>query len=142
MPTSKSLTEMSVEELEKKYKVKAQDAQLSLVNGEYRAKVGAKEYKLDPNTIISPEPLQQVFTKSQAAGKVIIAGGKIVIIIIGVGIKFVPILCYIPADIKIVQRVNASIRQAAIREVAKANELPVGLVKDLSKALNETAIAR
>jgi hypothetical protein len=93
MPVSKGLANMSVAELEKRYKLKTQKGILSAEGGKYYIKVGEKKQELNLDYVITSAPLKSLVGEVRVIGR----GPGIIIVESNGRVKIVRILCYIPA---------------------------------------------
>lgn len=134
MPEKMKWTQMSVEEIEEQYGVKAKPGKITTVRGKYFLSVEGKKLELDPSVVISSVPLDKWTAGKTAAVRVIIGRGGYILIILDGTIRRVPILCYVPVpDFR--RRITDQFRALAVNEMVEKGYISSGLGKDLEAGL-------
>ena len=134
MPEKVKWTQMSVEEIEEKYGVKAKQGKVTTVRGKYFLSVEGKKHELDPTVVISSVPLDKWTAGKTVAVRVIIGRGGYILIILDGTIKRVPILCYIPVpDFR--RRITDQFRALAVNEMVAKSLISPEFGKDLEAGL-------
>ena len=133
MPRRKTIMEMSIEELERKYKVKAKRGKIGKVRGNYYLSVGGRRKKLDPSLVISPKPLDQLVRTSLNVRVIFTKRVPSVIIPdFPKTIRCYFILCYYPAPF-FRSKINKVVRTRLIREMVMEGTLPRVLGTQLAR---------
>jgi hypothetical protein len=127
---AKQIAEMSVEELEKKYKVKAKDGNISFVGGKYYLTVGGEKKELKPDLMISPLPLEHLFAKGPNVRVILSPKDGLPIIFYSTQPPYHIILCYVVAEPWSVM-IDNDIRGRLIKKLARENKFPDALANQL-----------
>ena len=139
MPKEIKLFEMSMEEIEKKYGVKAKPGKLTNAQGKFSLEFGGKEMALDPGSIISPQPLTELVVESAEVRVIDTRYGPIVIIVTppkAGPIHCYIILCYKPIpDLRI--KIDRVMRSQLIKELVKERILTPALGKKLEIGIRQ-----
>jgi hypothetical protein len=127
---AKKLSEMSIAELEKKHGVKAKVGSISNVRGQYYLRVEGNEYQLEPNVILSSQPLDKL-AKERLEVRVIFSKGKPVVVNWSrPTINCYIILCYIPVpDVR--TSIDPAIRALLVKTLVKEQVIPQSLGRQL-----------
>jgi hypothetical protein len=137
MAAVKVLSQMSPEEIRKKYGVNVRNGKIAVRRHDFYAVVEGKRYKIDPRFVYSTKPLDQLFEDGTPAGFIIVDGQPIVII--GRPGKYsTPVMCYIVAsDVK--KRIDNKIRSQIINTLITESRMPAKLGNQI---LNELGSRR
>ena len=142
MPKGIIYDEFSKENLEKKYGVKAVTGKLSPAKGKYALTYGGKRTTLDPNQLISDQPLDKIVKAPVDVLVIRTPKGGVVIIIIT---HFITtnrkppskrvILCYKPLP-NLAIRIDQDVRMAVVKKLLQEGGLPDSFNKAFEKGLN------
>jgi hypothetical protein len=136
MPKGIIYDEFSKENLEKKYGVKAVPGKLSPAKGKYALTYGGKRTTLDPNQIISDQPINKMVKEPVDVFVIPSPKGVIIIIIIIFGPKPPKpprtILCYKPIP-DLVRRIDKEMRITAMKALFEIGGIPGPLGKVLEE---------
>ncbi len=130
MPEQKTILEMSLEEIEERYGVKAKPAKISRIRGKYYLTVEAKRSVLEPNFVICSKPIEELLGESIEVRVIIPRDGPVVIVVPRRRAPCYMILCYIPVpDIRV--NIDRALRTELVKRLVKENVLPSRLGKQL-----------
>ena len=132
----KTLADMSVEELEKKFNAKAKMGIISASRGKYYVTVDKRKTQLDPNMIVSSQPLEKIL-KTKMEARVIVGPDRAIIVIIvrPPRIRCYHIICYIPVP-ELRPVVEKAVRVDLVKRLVKDKSLPAALGNQIIKEIN------
>jgi hypothetical protein len=127
---AKQIVKMSVQELEKKYKVKTKDGTISTIGGKYYLTVEGKKRELKPDRLILPLPLKRLAGKMNEVRVIFSPEENLPIIFYFKKPPHGTVMCYFVATDEHVQ-VAIDIRIELIKKLAKDKKLPATLAEQL-----------
>ena len=127
----KKISEMSIEELEKKYGVKAQKGKISKDGGKYYLSVEGKKTELEPNMIISSKPIERLMRERTEVYVISSPKQRIPIVLWPYKPPFgPPVLCYMYGGPELF-KIDFQLRTQLVRTLIKQKVLPEAIGKQL-----------
>ncbi len=135
MPTDKSIVQMSIPELKKKYNMQAQKGKLINEGGKYYAVVDSEKIEIDPSYVISNAPLRSIIGYPIVIGR----GPGFLLIIYDGGIKKVLIMCYKP-QVELVQKISDEVRKTVLNSCVNAGIITPPMAANINNFMTTNAI--
>jgi hypothetical protein len=130
-----TIVDMEVEELERRYGVKAQAGIISRAKGNYHVTVGRKRIELDPGLVSAPLPLEEIIDKPLDAKVILVDDIPVVVIVRRPRRRpCYIIICYIPRP-EIREAIDEVMRVSLVKSLVGAGKLPKALGTKIIKSI-------